>query len=427
MCDTWTMGYAKDRFERRLSFVSGAACAECLGDDPGLTGLVEDGASEAACDFCGKESDRGPIAMPLDDVVDHMSECIEREYEDPANSVGWCSEDGGWGLPVMTTDELLSEELGLELPNDDEEKLLDALCEGLGGRSREWVRRNPYGPAPEDVPIWSWDRFGRVVKHRHRFFFLDDRGGDDERGHDELLSPQELLKSIADFCVAHQLARVIPAGTRLYRVRKAPPGERPSTALELGPPPMDRCLWPTRMSPAGIPMFYGADDAKTAVQETLDGPGTYIVARFEVTRDVLILDLTNVPRVPSIFEGLSDTAESDPRYELMFLHRFTNDVSEPIDRKDRAHVDYVPTQVVAEYFRSVALDDGRRLDGIKYTSAQRPPCVCYVLFANQGGVVPSEEDRRRHQAERGYGLLGHDGAWLRLIDSTEHVVKSDPP
>ena len=415
------MGYAKERFERGLSFVAGSVCAECLGSDPGLADFVAGSASEDVCDFCGKESEGGPVAVPLDDVVDYINECLTRDYEDPVEHVGWCSEDGGWGIPVMHTDELLCEELGLELPNDDDEKLLDALCDGLGGRSREWVRRNPYGAAPEEVSIWSWERFSRVVKHARRFFFLDHREGD-YRGHDELLSPQELLRRITDFSVAQGLVHVIPAGTRLYRVRKAPLGERPSTPLELGPPPEDRCLWPTRMSPAGIPMFYGADDVDTALQETLDGPGTYIIARFEVTRDVLILDLTDVPRVPSIFEPVSDTAERDPRYELIFLHRFTRDVSEPIDRKDRAHVDYVPTQVVAEYFRSVPLDDGRQLDGIKYTSAQRPPHSCYALFADQRAVAPSEEDVPRHQAEKSYGLLGHDHAWLRLIDSTEHVV-----
>jgi HEPN/RES N-terminal domain 1/Terminase small subunit/RES domain len=417
LCDTGPMGYAKERFTRGLFSVAGSVCAECLGDDPGLTAFVEGSASEDACDFCGKKSDKGPIAATVDDVVDYINECLARDYEDPAEQVPWCSEDAGWGLPVMNTDELLCDELGLELPNDNDEKLLDALCDGLGGRTREWVRQNPYGAAPERVSIWSWERFSRVVKHAHRFFFLDDRDGDDQ-----LLSPRALLRRIARFCVVHQLVRVIPAGARLHRVRKAPPGERPSTPLELGPPPEDWCLWPTRMSPAGIPMFYGADDVETAVQETLDGPGTYIMARFEVTRDVLILDLTDVPRVPSIFEPVGDTAESDPRYELIFLHRFTRDVSEAIDRKDRAHVDYVPTQVVAEYFRSVALGDGRHLDGIKYTSAQCPPTACYALFARQEAVVPSDEDVRCDQAEKGYGLLGHDHAWLRLVDSTERVV-----
>lgn len=396
-------------------------CAACLGDH-GLASLVEGIASKLRCDFCGTESESEPIAAPVDDVVDYMDECISREYEDPANSAGWCSEEGGWlGVQVFSTDELLSEELGLELPNDDG-KLFEALCDGLGGASREWVRRDPYGPAPEEVYQWSWDRFSSLVKHRRRFFFLDQGDGAD----DELLSPQELLRRIGQFSTSHELVRVLPAGTRLYRVRQAPPGKTLRTPLELGPPPAEQSRFPTRMSPAGIPMFYGTDDAETALWETWDGAGVYVTACFELARDVLILDLTEAPRVPSLFE-LSDAADPDTRYELMFLHSFMREVSAPIDRKDRAHVDYVPTQVVAEYFRSFSLEDGRRVEGIRYSSAQRPPNACYALFAGQDAVIPSEEDMQRYDfTGQGFRSTFHKASWLRLVGSSERVVLDNP-
>lgn len=413
------MGFEKERFSRGLRRVDGAVCTECF-EDQGLVDLVEEIASEVRCDFCGRESETEPIAAPVDDVVDYMNACVSGEYEDPGEHVGWCSGDGGWlGVTPWRTDELLTDELALELPNDEDGSLLDALCEGLGGASREWVRKNPYGPAPEDVYNWSWDEFSKVVKHGRRFFFLDHRADD----HDGLLSPQDLLHRIAQFCVSNGLVRAIPAGTQLYRVRRARPGQRLSTALELGPPPAELSSLPTRMSPAGIPMFYASDDDETALQETVDGAGTYVIARFEVTRDILVLDLTDSPRIPSIFEPVSDTAEADPRYELIFLNHFTHEISVAIDRKDRAHVDYVPTQVVAEYFRAFALEDGRRLDGIRYTSAQRPPHACYALFTGQEHVIPSDEDVRRYQADdRGFMVHSHDAAWLRLVDSVDRVV-----
>jgi len=417
------MGHAKDRSIQGLSFVKGAVCADCFGD-PGLAALVTASASELRCDFCGKKSKSKPIAAPVDDVVDHMNECISREYEDPANSCGWSSEEGGWlAVRVLHTDELLTDELGLEFPNDHDGKLLDALCDGLGGASREWVRRDPYGPAPEDVYEWSWDRFSRLVKHSRRFFFLDH--GD--RPNDELLSPHELLRRIGHFSKSHGLVRVFPAGTRLYRVRNAKPGETLRTPLELGPPSAARSRLPTRMSPAGIPMFYGADDGETALWETWDEAGLYVTACFEFVRDVLILDLTKVPRVPSLFEPLADSAETDPRYELIFLHQFMREVSEPIDRQGRAHVDYVPTQIVAEYFRAFPLEDGRRIDGIKYASARRPGHSCYALFAGPEQVILSEEDvERYHASEEGFFVSAHAAGWLRLVGSSERVVPCDP-
>jgi hypothetical protein len=419
------MGFAKERFfSRGLSPVDGSVCGSCLGDC-GLADFVEGIATDLQCDFCGQESETDPIAAPVDEVVSYMEECISREYEDPANSVGWDSGEGGWqGASVLHTDDLLSDELGLELPNDDDGKLLDVLCEGLGGAAREWVRIDPYGLPPEDVYTWSWDSFSRLVKHDRRFFFRDHPRNADS----ELLTPEEVLQKIGRFCLANGLVRVLPAGSRLYRVRKQQPGETLRQPLQLGPPPVASARLPTRMSPAGIPMFYGADDPDTALHETEDGAGTYATACFETARDILILDLTNAPRIPSIFEPLSDAAETDPRYELIFLSHFMGEVSAPIDRQDRAHVDYVPTQVVAEYFRSFDLEDGRSVEGIRYTSAQHPPHACYALFARQEQVILSDEEKENFRSD-GHGLFigSHDRGWLRFVEVFEQVVSAAAP
>ena len=59
-----------------------------------------------------------------------------------------------------------------------------------------------------------------------------------------------------------------------------------------------------RMSPAGIPMFYGADDAETAIAETYTPtpgePATVTVAKFETARDALVVDLTVVAEFPEL-------------------------------------------------------------------------------------------------------------------------------
>lgn len=416
------MGLAKARFMRGLCSVEGSVCGDCLGD-PGLAAFVGRTASELRCDFCGRQSESEPIAARVDDVVEHMQDCIGNDYEDPNESVGWCSGEGGWiGVEPLSTYELLSEELGLDLPNDSDGKLFEALCKGLDA-SREWVRIDPYGPAPEQRYMWSWDRFCRVLRHQRRFFFLD-HAEDDVR--DDLLSPRRLLQRLLEFCVSHGLVRPLPTGSRIYRVRHAKRGEHLTTPLELGPP-RDGSSFPSRMSAAGIPMFYGAGDPETALRETWHKSGVYVIAHFEVTQNKFVLDLADVPPIPSIFEGVSDSAEGDPRHELMFLHQFAREVSRPIDREDRAHIDYVPTQVVAEYFRSARLQGGRQLDGIRYRSAEGPPGICYALFTGCEGVEPSAEDLRRFgAAAEPWRRAEHDGAWLRLVASSERVVPRRP-
>jgi len=104
------------------------------------------------------------------------------------------------------------------------------------------------------------------------------------------------------------------------------------------------------MSPAGIVMMYVSEDAGTALAETVDQEGTYVVGEFVTERGALILDLAELPETPSIFYEVPDSMEYDPRQNLIFLHHIAREISRPIARDDRVHVEYVPTQVVTEFF-----------------------------------------------------------------------------
>ncbi|KTE15559.1 hypothetical protein ATE71_07390 [Sphingopyxis sp. H115] len=92
------------------------------------------------------------------------------------------------------------------------------------------------------------------------------------------------------------------------------------------------------MSPTGIPMFYGAFDADTAWAENFD-PALHAgqvasVGTFRPTRDLKVLDLAQLPPVPSIF----DSERRNLLNTLRFLHRFADDVSKPIARDGREHM-----------------------------------------------------------------------------------------
>ena len=40
---------------------------------------------------------------------------------------------------------------------------------------------------------------------------------------------------------------------------------------------------------------------------------------------------------------------------LLFMNKFLHDFSSPIERDDRIHIEYVPTQVITEYLRDAKL------------------------------------------------------------------------
>lgn len=166
------------------------------------------------------------------------------------------------------------------------------------------------------------------------------------------------------------------------------------------------------MSPAGIPMFYGADDEETALKETYSCPGYYAMGRFETLRPAVLLDLTAIPSIPSLFDPIPDSSEIRPRRVLKFLHHVARQVSIPIERDGKEDVEYVPTQVVTEFIRDQLTWEKLRIDGIMYDSAVRPDHVSYVLFADQSNVLSTSESR-----------FSQDH-WLKLID-VNHIWMSE--
>jgi hypothetical protein len=142
------------------------------------------------------------------------------------------------------------------------------------------------------------------------------------------------------------------------------------------------------MSPHGIPMFYAALERETALRETSAGGrgiAWYLtLATFEAGSGFQVLDLAELPAIPSVFDA-------DCRHliePLRFLHVFVDEVRKPIRRDEYEHVEYVPTQIVAEYFRHLyERQTGERVDGIAYRSAIAADGSNVVLFIGNSDCV----------------------------------------
>ena len=132
-------------------------------------------------------------------------------------------------------------------------------------------------------------------------------------------------------------------------------------------------------------MTYASEHRETALAETADEPGTFAVGEFVTERAALILDLTRLPKIPSAFAELPDAYEYDRRPRLNFLHHVSREISKPIARDDRVHVEYVPTQVVTEYVRSAVRIKGRPVEGIRYASSRSSTQTAEgtPIFANE--------------------------------------------
>lgn len=173
------------------------------------------------------------------------------------------------------------------------------------------------------------------------------------------------------------------------------------------------------MSPPGVVMTYASEDEQTALAETATAPGTYAVGEFVTERDAFVLDLTQLPPVPSFFAELPDTLEYDPRPRLAFLHHVSREISRPVARDDRVHIEYVPTQVVTEYVRTVVTTKKGKVDGIRYRSSRKGGQASVVLFADQNNLIVGKDERPEM-----YHLW--KDRWLRLVAAhSKEVSRGD--
>jgi hypothetical protein len=384
------MGFWKERQieQGELGFFAEpghCVCDQCV-DDYGLEDVIRENATQPECSFCGRrESD--PIAADTDLILRHIAQCIKRGWDRPEAVLYHDPEsESGYAGEVRDFEDVLAEEGESPFANGAfEQFVMEAF------RESTWTRRDPAVLTESEALRFSWSRFKDTVKHRARFLFLLPAGpaGDEDPGWPVRLGGA-MLEELGRQINQHDLVVGLPAGMPVHRIRVHEADEHPTTARALGTPP-NPVARQSRMSPAGIAMFYGATDEQTAYAETITREiEAATAATFETTREARIVDLDNLPPVPSLFDASAEAIENRP--SLGFLAGFKHDVSMQIERDDRIHIDYVPTQVVCEYVRHVFRDgNGCPVDGLAWESAQRIGGRNIVFFVeNEHCLEPGE-------------------------------------
>ena len=352
-------------------------CSDCF-EDEGLRKFIECHAESTECSFCGA-IDEQPIAADIDEVTGYFCKCVEKEYDDAANHLSYNSAEGGYQGIHWDSYDLIQDHLQLDLPNDESGTLFERLLGSLDDIT--WCESDPYSLNPFELAKFSWNEFSRVVKHGRRYFFGDYKPADRE-----LLTPAMLLDRIVKFAELQGLFIELTPEVPLFRARPHALGYPWTEPQDLGPPPPEKAKQ-SRMSPAGIAMLYVSDEPQTALAETRADCEGVSVGDFRVTRPALILDLTSIPSIPSLFAYTSDTIEFDSRKVLAFLHSVREDISRPIPQDDLIHLEYVPTQIITEYLKYFSSIERRAIEGIKYPSSVSPGHWSAVLFATQQNVV----------------------------------------
>ena len=383
------MGGAKsewmDRMERRFSSGTGKeVCMAHFPEDKGIRAFIRKNQRPKICSYCGARK-----SVPLDELITFIMSKVQLYYNDPNDGDGqWDDEDHEWAEEYPTTGEVvfdshLHKVIPYQVQMDIEKTFDDSL----------WIRRNPYGGSPDDEAFYDWYYFADLLKHKMRFVFYKSKTERDYGGGSYKVKPYRILLEISKLINRFRLYTEIKQSDKIpfYRSRQHGPKTKIIKGKELGSPPI-RLAKANRFSPAGISMFYAAEDRETAIREiiNLDKKNKFITSgAFFLQKDIRLIELTKIPYV-SIFD---EKREKD-YFSLQFLERFVENISEPVIGDNSEHIDYVPTQVITEFFRYLVNGKSRKpIDGICYYSVKNGQ-KCYVLFFDESSFTQDNEKYR---------------------------------
>lgn len=377
------MGAAKERADeiaaRGYQDVDKFVCAKCVSDKV-LKRAINLNASSETCDYCHKISKNKNIAAPVETIIALILEGFTYEWENPLNELSYISSEGGWQGEVLDHWDI-SEHIQDEAEIENEELLRD-IRESL--IDRKWCR--PNSMSWEEALSFSWNAFTKLIKHKYRYTLSQISEEISYSSYESgFISPKKMLHVLGRIANAHKgLIVELPKETEIFRVRwfEEKPNENLLCAKELGTPPEECAVITNRMSPSGIPLFYGALDEKTAVTETVNDKkyAHRVIAKFKNVKNLKVLNLCSLPKMPSLF----DKKNRDARDIIRFLRKFSDNVSCSIDRDDRReHIEYVPTQMLSEYFRYIFKYKKNKIDGILYPSSKTSGSCCALFIENE--------------------------------------------
>ncbi len=321
------------------------------------------------CSYCKRYRD----VVRLEHLMGFMMKGIIEFYTDAANFMGYDSSEGGYLGDTYSGWELINEVIGIEIDNDQLNEDI-SLCID----DRPWSSPHDYYDTEKDLLFSHWTFFKKIVKKKSRYLFssISEFKTSDYRKRDAY----SILEEIGDKVYSINLINKISSNTDLFRCRQHKIIGEVREAKDMAAPPDQYAIYSNRMSPAGVSMFYCAFDISTSVKETIDitsDKGLMSTAVFRNKEELTILDFTQLPPLPSIF----DRKGVKHYYSIGFLIDFVVDLASDIKRDGREHIDYVPTQIVTEFFRYIYSKNKHiQIDGIVYPSSKNKGQKACVLF-----------------------------------------------
>lgn len=201
----------------------------------------------------------------------------------------------------------------------------------------------------------SWDDFVNAIKTKNRFHthYVD-------------------LDLLERFC--SYIRKPYKAGEMFYRCRIST--EEGLSVKEMGAPPFEKTT-DGRANARGIRCLYLGDTAETTIYEARAGAYDYVtVGKFKLKKDIIVVDLKKINQISPFIDGL-DCLEYAINKE--HLNKINNEMGKIMRRSDSA-LDYVPTQYITDFVKSIIHDGVEEYAGIEYKSVMHSDGYNLAVF-----------------------------------------------
>jgi hypothetical protein len=346
-------------------------CCDCVTDQY-LSAKIRAEGEKADCSFCDELRSTFSLGRIAELTEQAFSEHFERTSNEPSDWDYWRIKelDYEWDREGDQVDSVIAEIAGVD---EDVAEVITKILEerhadwdlAKAGEETEFDRQSQYQRKAVDGNNRhreEWSMFERRIQNECRFLSRKSQGALDEVfagiGHFVTRDNQPVIRKIGPATEVRTLfrARVFQSIEGLFKGLSRPD-------REVGPPPLGKAA-SGRMNAQGISVFYGALHPDTAVAEVRPPVGSHVVvAEFELLRPLRVLDISALKQI------LIQMSYFDPDHRplldrVAFLKELSGKITRPA-MPEREHIDYLVTQVIADYLASE-----HQLDGLLYPSVQ---------------------------------------------------------
>ena len=242
--------------------------------------------------------------------------------------------------------------------------ILKAVCEELYENSSELFNSTVGIPELYDNKYLKdhallknndWDAFVEEIKTKNRF-------------HSKLIN-FDILEKYCSF-----IRKTYKAGSLFYRARISDRSGYPVS--EMSAPPAGRSS-EGRANARGITCLYLASDIDTTLHEVRAGVFDYVsVGTFRLKKDITVVNLRAITEISPFVEGLECL---DHAINKQHLEKINTEMSKALRRSDST-LDYVPTQYIVDFIKSIDHNGVQEYDGIEYNSTTNPGGYNLAIF-----------------------------------------------